>query len=243
VNGTITNATGTGTINDNDATPTLVVNDVVVNELNAGTVQATFTVTLSAVSGRTVTVNRATANATATAPADYTALASAPLTFLPGTTTQSVSVTVNSDLLDEADETFQLRLTTAANATIADGTGVATIIDDDPLPTATINDVSVTEANTGTRNVTFTVTLSAASGRAITIGWATADGTAIAPADYTAASGTLTFTAGALTRTITVVTVGDTVREPNETFVVNLSNGTNVTILDTQGVATIVNND
>jgi hypothetical protein len=243
VNGTITTGTGIGTITDNDATPSLAVTDATVTELDAGTVTATFTVTLSAVSGRTVTVNRSTANATATAPADYTALASAALTFPPGTTTQDVTVTVASDLLDEADETFQVRLTNASNASIADGTGVGTIVDNDPTPTATINDVTITEANTGTRTMTFTVTLSAAAGRTITMTWATADGTATAPGDYTAATGTVTFTAGQTTRPITITTIGDTAIEPNETLLVNLSNAVNVVILDGQGVGTILNND
>jgi hypothetical protein len=243
VNGTIATGTGIGTITDNDATPSLTVTDATIAELDAGTVTATFTVTLSAVSGRTVTVNRSTANATATAPADYTALASAALTFPPGTTTQDVTVTVASDLLDEGDETFQVRLTNASNASIADGTGLGTIVDNDPTPTATINDVTITEANTGTRTMTFTVTLSAAAGRTITMSWATADGTATAPGDYTAATGTVTFNAGVVTRPITITTVGDTLGEPNETILVHLSNGVNVTILDNQGVGTILNND
>jgi hypothetical protein len=242
VNGTLVNSTGVGTITDNDATPTLVVNDVTVTEPDAGTTAATFTVALSAASGRTVTVNYATANATATAPADYTAT-SGTLTFAPGTTTQQVVVTVVGDLLDEADETFQVRLSTAVNASIADATGVGTIVDNDATPTAVINDVTITEANTGTRALTFTVTLSAASGRPVTIAWATADNTAVAPGDYVAATGTLTFSAGVTTRTITVNSVGDTLVEPNETFFVNLSNGVNVTIADSQGIGTILNND
>jgi hypothetical protein len=243
VNGTIANGTGLGTITDNDATPSFSVNDVSVTETNTGTINATFTVTLSAASGQTVTVNRSTVNGTATAPADYTALASSTLTFPPGTTTQTVIVTVASDVLDEANETFQVRLATAVNATIADNTGVGTIVDNDPAPTAVINDVTITEANTGTRAMTFTVTLSAPSGQVITIPWATANGTATAPSDYTAASGTLNFTAGSTTRTIVVTTIGDTTVEPTETLLVNLSIGTNVTINDAQGIGTILNND
>jgi chitinase len=243
VNATIADGSGLGTITDNDATPSLTVNDVTVAEIDAGTVTATFTVTLSAASGRTVTVNRSTANVTATAPADYTALASSALTFAPGTTTQNVVVTVASDLLDEADETFQVRLTSPVNATVADGTGVGTVIDNDPTPAATINDVVITEANSGARTMTFTVTLSAASGQAITMSWATVDGTATAPGDYTAAGGTVTFSAGVTTRPIAITTIGDTTVEPNETLSVNLSNPANVVIIDSQGIGTILNND
>jgi hypothetical protein len=243
VNATITTATGTGTITDDDAAPSLSINDVSVTEGDAGTVTATFTVTLSAVSSQTVTVNRSTANGTATAPADYTALASSALTFPPGTTTQTVDVIVASDLLDEANETFQVRLASATNASIADGTGVGTIVDNDPAPSASINDVTITEANSGTRTMTFTVTLSVASGQTVTMSWATANGTATAPSDYTAATGTITFNPGVTTRSIAVSTNGDTTVEPNETLFVNLSGASNVTILDAQGQGTIQNND
>ena len=68
-------------------------------------------------------------------------------------------------MLDEANETFTVELSSPANATIADGSGVATITDDDAPPTLSIDDVSVTEGNAGTTTATFTVTLSAASGQ------------------------------------------------------------------------------
>jgi large repetitive protein len=108
------------------------------------------------------------------------------------------------DLLDEVNETFFVNLSSATNATIADNQGVGTITDDDATPSLTINDVTVTEGNTGSTNATFTVTLSAASGQAVTVDFATANNTALAPGDYTAASGTLTFAAGETTKTITV---------------------------------------
>jgi len=71
------------------------------------------------------------------------------------------------------------------NATIADSRGVVTIQENDPLPAISINDVSVSEGNSGTKTATFTLTLSAASGRNVTVTYATADGTAIAGTDYT----------------------------------------------------------
>ena len=90
-------------------------------------------------------------------------------------------------------------------------------------PTVSIDDATVTEGNTGSVSAIFTVSLSAPSNQAVTVQYATANGTATAGSDYTAISGTLTFTAGQLTHTITVPVLGDTVVEPNETFVVNLS--------------------
>jgi len=110
-------------------------------------------------------------------------------------------------------------------------------------PEITINDVTVTENNTGTVNATFTVSLTTTSAQTITVDFATADGTARAPADYQANSGTLTFNPGALTKTITVLINGDTLDEPGETFFVNLSNAGNAAILDSQGQGTINDND
>ncbi len=112
------------------------------------------------------------------------------------------------------------------------------------LPSLAINDVAVTEGNAGTTNANFTVTLSAASATAVTVNYATADQSATAPSDYTAASGTLTFAPGELTKTVTVLVNGDTTFELNETFAVNLSVvSSNATISDNQGIGTITNDD
>jgi hypothetical protein len=243
VNATIADAQGVVTITDNDAAGSLRINDVVVTEGNTGTLNATFTVTLSVASSQTVSVTYATANGTATAPADYTAAAATVLTFTPGSTTRTFTVPVVGDLLDEDNETFVVNLTTPVNATIADAQGVGTITDNDAAPTLRINDVTVTEGNTGSANAVFTVTLSAASGRSVTVNYATANGTATVNADYTAASGTLTFAAGTASLQVNVPVLGDTLDEVNETFVVNLSGATNATIADTQGIGTITDND
>src|SRR5205814_1906232 len=103
-----------------------------------------------------------------------------------------------------------------------------------PPPSVGIGDVTVTEGNTGTTTATFTVTLSAAYDAAVTVHWATADGTAAAGSDYTAGSGDVTFAAGQTSKTITVAVLGDRVSESTETFVVNLSGATNAGIADAQ---------
>ena len=120
----------------------------------------------------------------------------------------------------------------------ASGTG--TITDDDPIPTLSINDISVNEA---AGNATFTVTLSAASGQTVTVGYNTSNGTAAAGADFTGTSGTLTFNPGVLTQTITVAITNDLLTELSETFNVNLVLPSNATIADNLGVGTIVDND
>ena len=107
-----------------------------------------------------------------------------------------------------------------------------------------VNDVSVTEGNTGTLQATFTVTLSPANPtQAVTVNYATANGSATAGSDYVAANGTLTFAPSVTTQTFTVTVLGDTAIEQNETFLVNLSGATNAPIGDAQGVGTIVNDD
>jgi hypothetical protein len=126
---------------------------------------------------------------------------------------------------------------------VAPGSAVALVVSSGPPPTLAINDVTVTEGNTGSVNALFTVTLSAASTQQVTVDYATANGTATAGIDYTATSGTLTFAAGQTSRTITVPVLGDTVSESTETFVVNLSNPVNATIADGQGQGTILDDD
>ena len=139
--------------------------------------------------------------------------------------TKTVSVPVVGDTIDEIDETFVVNLTVPVNVTIADNQGVGTITDDDPLPSITINDVSLVEGNAGTSNMTFTVTLSGASGKTVTVDYATADGTATAPADYTVAAGTVSFAPGAITRTFTVRDSSVSTGLMNHTRPVNVSPG------------------
>ncbi len=239
---TITDNVGQGTITDNDALPQLAVDDVTVTEGNSGSLDANFTVSLTPVSGRPVTVQYATSNGSATAPADYTA-ASGSLTFTAGQTTKTVSVPVHGDLLDEIDEVFNLNLSVPTNATIADGAGLGTITDDDALPALAVNDITISEVDSGSANANFTVTLSAPSGRPVLVDYATADDTATAPADYVATGGTLTFTPGQIAKTVTVPVNGDLLDEANETYFLNLSGAVDATVTDAQGLGTITDDD
>ncbi len=242
VNANIQDGQGLGTIL-NDDLPGLSIGDVTVNEGNSGIVNATFTVSLSAASAQTVTVHYATADGTAVAPGDYTAAPLGTLTFSPGITTRTINVPVIGDTLNEANETFFVNLSAPSNATILDNLGQATILNDDPLPSLSIGNATVTEGNSGTVNATFTVSLSAASGQTVAVSYDTADGTAVAPGDYTALSGSLTFSPGTTSQSTSVTVNGDTLSEANETFFVNLSGAVGATILDGQGQGTITNDD
>jgi hypothetical protein len=224
------------------AQPAVSVGDVAVNEANAGTVAARFIVTLSQAAATPVTVLWSTADGTATvANADYRA-ASGTITFAPGQTTQTVSVLVRGDTRTEANETFFVRLSQPTGATLADAEGVGTIRNDD-RPALTVANVRVTEGNSGTTNAVFTLTLSVPTMRAVTVNFATANGTAAARSDYVARSGKVTFAAGQMTQTVSVAVIGDTRIEADETFRLTLSSAVNATLATTRAVATIANDD
>jgi ELWxxDGT repeat protein len=223
-----------------DGLPALTVGDATVTEGNAGTRAATFTVTLSAASNQPVTVSYATANGAATAPSDYAAI-SGMLTFAPGETSKTVIVLVKGDRRGEPNELFYLALSAPGNATIADGQGQGTILDDEPR--ITISDASGLEGNAGTVAFTFTVSLSSTYDAPVTVHFSTANGSATAGSDYQAASGTLTFAPGQTSQTITVLVIGDRLGEANETFRVNLSAATSALITDSYGVGTILDDE
>jgi uncharacterized protein (TIGR03437 family) len=225
-----------------DCKPELAINNVSVTEGNTGTKSLVFTVTLSVSSGQTVTVDYATANGTATAPADYQAQTGT-VTFNPGDLSQTITVLVNGDRLDEASEHFFVNLSHATKAVLLDNQGQGTIKDNDAAPKLSINDLAIAEGNSGAKPFTFTVSLSAASGRTVTVNYATADNTAAAGSDYQTTSGLLTFNPGDTSKTFTVLSNGDTTFEPSETFLVNLTTPTNAAISDSQGQGTIQNDD
>ena len=237
VQGTVADGEGLGTILDDDALPSLRVSDASRPE---GGAAFTFNVSLSAPSGREVKVDYATLDGTAKAPGDY-APQSDTLTFAPGETSKPVSVSSVQDALDEDNETFTLRLSNSPQARIADANGVATINDDDPLPSLSVGDaISRPE---GGAPLTFTISLSPHSGRQVKVSFATVDGSAKAPRDYKSKSGTMTFAPGETSKEVSVASVQDNAREPDETFTLRLSKPAQATIADANGLATILNDD
>lgn len=226
------------TIADNDTQPTILINDL--NQLEGTSFN--FNVTLSNPSVQTVTVNFTTAGVSATSGVDFTPNGGT-LTFNPLVTSQPVTVNTIQDPADEPSETFNVALSTPSNAAIADATGVGTITDDDGPPAITIDNVTLAEGNAGTTAFTFNVTLAPASGQTVTVDFTTQDGTAVAPGDYTANAGTLTFVPGDTSEPITVLVNGDTTIEATETFNVVLSNAPLAAIDDNTGIGTITNDD
>jgi large repetitive protein len=111
-------------------------------------------------------------------------------------------------------------------------------------PRLSVSDASATEGAAGTTTtVTFNVTLSEANTQTVTVNFATANGTAAAPGDYTGTTGTLTFAPGVTSLPVAVTVAGDDQPEGNETFTLTLTAPVNAGIQDGQGVGTILNDD
>jgi hypothetical protein len=198
-------------------------------------------------------VSYATADASAGAGADYNG-ASGTLSFAAGESSKTVALATIDDLGDEPNETLSLNLSgPSAGATIADGQGIGTIVDNDeppppppPPPSFSVGDASATEGG----NLVFTVTKTGAAVSVFGVNYASADGTATGgysggPVDdYYRAAGTVYFTASETSKTITVYGIDDGRDEPNETLILNLSGPTGgATLSDSQGVGTILDND
>lgn len=226
---------------DNRIVPaTLSVTDAILIEGNAGTRYALVSVTLDAPSRQTVAVRYATVDGTAKAGSDYRST-SGKLTFAPGETSKTVAVPVYGDRLAEANESFTLRLSEAQRAWIGDSRGIVTLVEDEPQ--IRIGDAAGTvvysEGTAIGTTLHFNVSLAVAYDQAVTVNYATANGTATAGADYLATSGTLTFAPGELTKTLVVEVIGND-SGLDEWFAVNLSGAFgNTRILDGQGVGTI----
>jgi Calx-beta domain/FG-GAP-like repeat len=222
--------------------PSITISNASVAEGNTGTTVAEFTVTLSAASTQTVTVHYATADYSALAGSDYQA-AEGTLVFDPGETMMTIPVLVIGDRVVEDGEYFYLRLSDSTNAFVANAERHGSIVDDEPR--LSINSVSLTEGNSGTKLLTFTVTLSAQYDEPVTVNYATQDSSAtVAGNDYVATSGMLTFAPGQTTKTFTVTIKGDKGKESNESFYVLLSGASDHSQIDNAyGWGTILNDD
>jgi chitinase len=194
-----------------------------------GAGSATVLVTVTTADGQpspnSVSVHYATANGTAQAAKDYMARAGT-LTF-PGPisngTTQAISVPILDDALSENDETFTLKLSGPLQAHLRTAAHTVTILDGDPLPVIAIADASVKEPPPGRAALmNFTVSLSAVSGRTVSVRYATVDASARAGSDYTAKSGVLTLPAGTLSKLVPVVVRNNAARKGSDAFLVSL---------------------
>jgi hypothetical protein len=225
-----------------DDEPSASISNMTVTEGNTGTTAMTFTVTLSAAPTAPVTVDYATGDGSATlANGDYQAKTGT-LTFGIGETSKTISVLVNGDRLADSDEYFQVNLTSATGAVVSSYPAYGNIVDNEPR--LSINSVSVSEGNSGTKLMTFTVSLLSAYDQAVTVNYATYSNSATAGTDYVATSGTLTFAPGQTSRTFTVAIKGDKQKESHESFYVLLSGASsNAVISNAYGWGTILNDE
>ena len=214
-------ASGTGTITDDDAAPTvtLAVVPSVITESGTGNV-STVTATLDHRSSAATTVTVGATAGTNTANGDFRLSANPMLTIAAGRTssTGTVTVTAVNNTRDEANKS----VTVSGTATNSQGITQPADVD-----------------------LTFTVSLSPVSGRQVTVNYAEGvGGTATAGTDYTALpAGTLTFAAGETSRTIAVSVTGDTVEDGDETVVMTLRSPTNAVLGTATGTGTIMDDD
>jgi hypothetical protein len=230
--GIIDDGSAIGTIEANTA-PGFYIDDVQVVEANGGTgtvpANAVFTVNLNGGSDRLVTVNYSALGGTALSRKDFKPK-KGKLKFLPGTTTQTITVPIVGETMSESNEAFVVNLSRPVNAVIIRGQGRGTILDDDALPTITITDVETVEPSAGARAVSFLARLSARSGRPVSVNFATENETADADADYVPVNGTLIFPPGLTQQRVFVNVIGNTMSENDETFFLNLGNPVNANL-------------
>ena len=229
------NAFATGTIIDNDDTPTVSIADVIVDE----GLDAVFTITLSNPSSVDTILTFVTTAGTADT-SDYTTINTS--VFLPaGTISVKLSgVPTTDDTIDEPMEYFNItaKVTSGntSNSTIA---ATGTIIDNDAPPTVSIANVTVVEG----LNAIFTVSLSNPSSLPTVIDIVTASGTADT-SDYADVTTTVTIAPGEMTATVSVPTIDDTMYELSEYFNItaNVTSGNTSNII-ASATGTITDND
>ena len=241
---TIARAASTGTIRDDDDPPrvTLLLTPDAIAE--AGGVSA-VTAALDRPSSVDTTV-AVSAAAVSPAAADGFALAGSVLTIPAGRTDSAGTVTITAADNDVHEGDRQVTVSGAAtNALGVSGPDpvTLTITDDEEAPVLSIAGAELDEGDSGESALAFTVALDPPSASAVTVDWATSDGTAAAGTDYRAGSGSLTFDAGDAGGTVSVVVLGDDVDEPDETFTVTLSNASGATVEEAAATGTIRDDD
>jgi chitinase len=220
--------------------PVLRIGNASVTEGDVGGTTVDVTITLTPASSVPLSVGYSTGGGTATPGTNYTA-ASGTADFPIGATTATVTLEVLGDLIDETDESFGVTLSNPAGAVLGTpSTGTVAIFDDDPMVGLSGADVAVDDSAS---QAMVELTLSEASGFDVTVDFASADGTATAPADYDAVSGTAVIAAGALSTTVSVPIVDDPAIEGNEIFTLKLTSPDNAVLLAPSITVTIRDDD
>ncbi|MBD2667439.1 polymorphic membrane protein [Richelia sinica FACHB-800] len=231
-------------IKQNLPTITVTTTDAIAGETLATATPnpGVFTLTRTGSTASALTVNY-TIGGTAINGTDYTFL-NGTATFAVGSSTAVIVVSPIEDVNFEGNETVTLTLSTATGYVVgSSNSGTVTITDNDLQPRISINDVALTEGNSGTKTANFTVQLSNPSFQPVTVTYQTVNATATANSDYINQIGTITFNPGETSKTIGIVINGDTITEADETFKVLLYSPVNATITDAEGIGTIINDE
>jgi Ca2+-binding RTX toxin-like protein len=240
VNATLLKNEGIGIIR-NDDLPGVTVTAIYTQATESG-VLGIFQLNRTGSITRSLNVNYSLSG-TATNGTDYGTL-NGVATFASGSSTAIIFVNPTEDTRFEGNETAIFNLLTGTGYTVGtSNSSTITIADNDPQPQISINDVTLTEGDSGTKTFNFAVTLSNPSSQTITVAYQTSNVSAVAGTDYITQTGTITFNPGEISKTVGVIVNGDTLVENNETFKVNLSTPVNATIADGEGIATINNDD
>ena len=222
--------------------PSISITNVSVTEGNSGQNQMLFALQVKGAWNKNMKVDYQTVDGSAVQSSDYD-YKQGTVSFAGGKR-QRVAVWANGDSVQENNETFTVALSNSVGgAVIKPGGGLGTITNDDQLPDLSVDDVIVGEGDTGTTPATFKFTLSNASTADVSFDYATADGSATAPVDYTASAGTLTFAPGQLTKTVAVPVVSDMTNESDENFSVNLSGASGVALPAASPTVTIIDDE
>lgn len=235
-------SSATLTILDEDQQPTVKFSSTTYS-VDEGAGTATITVTLSAVASEAVTIDYATSAGTATASEDFTNTTGT-LTFAAGETSKLLTVPIAADSLDEDDEVFDVQLSNPNGALLgAPFSALTTITDDDAAPTVQFENDNITK-NENIGVVDLVVTLSAPSGKLVTVNYASSNGSAIEGQDYASAIGTLTFAPGETSQSFELSVLNDKDAENTETLTLTLSNPVNATLGATASTTLgIIDND
>ncbi|MBD2268610.1 M10 family metallopeptidase C-terminal domain-containing protein [Anabaena sp. FACHB-1391] len=240
VNATLLKNEGIGIIR-NDDLPGVTVTAIYTQATESG-VPGIFQLNRTGSITKSLNVNYSLSG-TATNGTDYSTL-NGVATFASGSSTAIIFVNPTEDTRFEGNETAIFNLLTGTGYTVGtSNSSTITITDNESQPQISINDVTLTEGDSGTKTFNFAVTLSNPSSQTITVAYQTGNVSAVAGTDYITQTGTITFNPGEVSKTVGVIVNGDTLVENNETFKVNLSTPVNATIADGEGIATINNDD
>jgi uncharacterized repeat protein (TIGR03806 family) len=218
---------------------TLPVLSISGGSANEGSGMLAFGVSLSAAAPSPVAVQYLTTNGSAVSPWDYSH-SNGTLTIPAGATSATLAVPVTDDIVDEATESFSISLSNPSGVTLGASSAVGTITDNDSVPSISIGNAANNESVSG---MGFSIVLSHPSASPVTVRYATANGSALAGADYTSSSGMATFQPGQTSLSLVVSLTGDFLDEANETFFVQLSNPENAVLSSAIGTGTIIDDD